>query len=149
MAELDIQVGAYIPESYIESSAGRLDAYKQIAEIGSLSDYKRVHDSLHETYGELPMAVGNLLVIAVLKAYAQKFSVEKISIKGGVGRLQFSSVETLGKKGMMAALENYQNYVRLDMSAAPVVEMRGFKTNTQLMAEMTKFLKFALTFTKK
>jgi len=148
MAELDIQVGAYIPESYIESSAGRLDAYKQIAEIQSLADYKRVYDSLKETYGELPSSVGNLLVIAALKAYAQKFGVERIAIKAGVGRLQFSSVETLGKKGVLAAMEGCGKHVRLDMSSAPVVEMGGYKSNTQLMAEMTKFLKFALTFTK-
>ena len=148
MAELDLQVGAYISEKYIESSAGRLDAYKQIAEIHSLADYKRVYDSLLETYGDLPVAVGNLLVIAVLKSYAQKFGVEKISIKKGVGSLQFPSVEVLGKKGILAAVEKYKSCVRLNMSSAPVVEMFGFKSHTQLMAEMTKFLKFALTFTK-
>ncbi len=147
-AELDLQVGAHIPEKYIESSAGRLDAYKQIAEIKSLGDYKRVHDSLRETYGELPVEVGNLLLIATLKAYAQKFGVEKIGIKKGVGSLQFPSVDVLGKKGVLAAVERYQASARLNMSTAPVVEMFGYKTHTHLMAEMTKFLKFALTFTK-
>ena len=33
VAELDIRANAYISEKYIESSAGRLDTYKQIAEI--------------------------------------------------------------------------------------------------------------------
>jgi transcription-repair coupling factor (superfamily II helicase) len=32
-AELDVRVNAYISEKYIESSAGRLDTYKQIAEM--------------------------------------------------------------------------------------------------------------------
>lgn len=148
VAELDLQVSAYIAESYIESSAGRLDAYKQIAEISSLADYKRVYESLKETYGELPVAVGNLLVIAVLKSYAQKFGVEKITLKNGVGSLQFPSVETLAKKGVLTAVQKCSQTARLNMSAAPVVEIFGKKNNTELMAEMTKFLKFALTFTK-
>ncbi len=148
LAELDLQVSAYIAESYIESSAGRLDAYKQIAEIRTLADYKRVYDSLKETYGELPVAVGNLLVIAVLKSYAQNLGVQKISIQKGVGSLQFPSVEALGKKGVLAAVEQFQGTVRLNMTSAPVVEVYGAKNHTQLMAEMTKFLKFALSFTK-
>ena len=49
VAELDIRANAYISEGYIESSAGRLDSYKQIAEISSIADYKRVYASLKET----------------------------------------------------------------------------------------------------
>ena len=67
-AELDIRTNAYISEKYIESSAGRLDTYKQIAEISTVADYKRVYASLNDTYGTLPRAVENLMVIAVLKS---------------------------------------------------------------------------------
>lgn len=35
--QLDIRVSAYIPEGYIENSAGRMDAYKEIAEIRTLA----------------------------------------------------------------------------------------------------------------
>ena len=64
--ELDVRTDAYIPEKYVESSAGRLDTYKQIAEIRSVADYKRVYSSLKEVYGDPPAAVVNLLVIACL-----------------------------------------------------------------------------------
>ena len=146
-AELDIRVGAYISDKYIESSAGRLDTYKQIAEISTTADYKRVYESLKETYGELPVAVVNLLVIAVLKSYAQKFSVKKITVGGGVGALEFPSLEALGDKRILAALDTYKTGVRLNMAEAPVLEFFGGKDSVDLMAGMTKFLKFALTFT--
>ena len=146
VAELDIRVNAYIPEGYVESSAGRLDSYKQIAEIATVADYKRVYSSLRDTYGELPRAVENLLVIAALKSYASKFGVRKISLIKGVGALEFSSLETLGDKRVQAAMDKYGKNVRLNMSEAPVLEFFGYKENTVLMAEMTKFLKFALTF---
>lgn len=147
VAELDIRVNAYVPEGYIESSAGRLDSYKQIAEIQTVEDYKRVYLSLRDTYGELPRAVENLLVIAVLKSYAAKFSIKKISLVKGVGALEFPDLETLGDKRILAAMDKYAKNVRLNMTAAPVLEFFGHKENTVLMAEMTKFLKFALTFT--
>lgn len=147
VAELDIRVNAYVPEGYIESSAGRLDSYKQIAEIRTVEDYKRVYVSLRDTYGELPRAVENLLVIAVLKSYAAKFRIKKISVIKGVGGLEFPDLETLGDKRVLAAMDKYRENVRLNMSAAPVLEFFGYKENAVLMAEMTKFLKFALTFT--
>ncbi len=144
--ELDIQVDAYISERYIESAAGRLDTYKQIAEISTVADYKRVYTSLRETYGELPIAVQNLLVIAVLKSYAAKLHVRKITVVKKVGSLELPSIDSLGDKRIMATLDKYAQNTRLNMSSAPIIEFFGYRDSTVLMAEMTKFLKFALTF---
>ena len=60
--------------------------------------------------------------------------------------LEFSTLETLGDKRIAAAMDKYSKNVRLNMSVAPVLEFFGYKDNTVFMAEMTKFLKFALTF---
>ena len=43
-------------------------------------------------------------------------------------------------------MDKYQGRVRLNMSEAPVIEFFGKREAAELMAEMTKFLKFALTF---
>ena len=145
--DLDIHANAYVSEHYIESPAGRMDAYKQIAEISTIADYKRVYASLKETYGTLPVAVENLMVIAVLKSYATKLGVKKITLEKGVGGLEFPSLEALGDKRVMAAMDKYAAVTRLNMSAAPVIEFFGKRDSAELMAEMTKFLKFALTFT--
>ena len=98
-------------------------------------------------YGPLPQAVVNLLVIAVLKSYAAKFNVRKITVAKGVGALEFPSLEALGDKRILAAMDKYKEKVRLNMAEAPVVEIFGKREAADLMAEMTKFLKFALTFT--
>ena len=146
VAELDIRADAYISEKYIESSAGRLDTYKQIAEISTVADYKRVYESLEETYGYMPQAVINLLVIAVLKSYAAKFNVRKITVQKNFGALEFSSLQSLGDQRLQAALDKYSGKVRLNMSVSPVVEFVFAASPTEMMAEMTKFLKFASTF---
>ncbi len=145
--ELDIHANAYVAEKYIESPAGRMDAYKQIAEITSIADYKRVYTSLKDTYGEPPKAVENLMVIAVLKSYATKFGVKKITLKEGVGGLEFPTLQSLGDSRILGAMDRYSANTRLNMREAPVIEFFGKRDSAQLMAEMTKFLKFALTFT--
>ena len=86
------------------------------------------------------------MVIAVLKSYASKFNVKKITVADGVGALEFPSLDAIGDPRILAAIDKYQKRVRLNMSEAPVVEMFGGRDSAELMAEMTKFLKFALTF---
>ena len=142
VAELDVRADAFIPESYIEASASRLDCYKQIAEIRSVADYKRVCDSLEETYGKLPQEVLNLLVIAVLKAAAAKFNVRRIAVSAKGGELELPSVNSLADKRLSAALDAFPS-VRLEMSKSPVLAFGGGKDARSVMLAMTKFLRTA------
>lgn len=143
-AELDIRVTAYIPESYIESSAGRLDCYKQIAEIRTVEDYKRVCRSIEDNYGAMPDEVLNLLVIAVLKSYAQKFNVKKITVCRESNSFELPSVNSLEDSRLMAALDRYRGGVTLSMARAPLVVFNNGVPPLKTMLNMTKFLKFAL-----
>lgn len=145
-AELDVKATAYIPESYIESSAARLDCYKQIAEIRSVEDYKRVCRSIEDNYGEMPAEVLNLMVIAVLKSYAAKFNVKKICVDSSEGSFELPSLTSLKDKRLCAALDRYAGGVRLVMAKVPLVVFNSKSNATKTMLEMTKFLKFALSF---
>ncbi len=144
--DLDIKATAFIPESYVESNAGRMDCYKQIAEIKSAEDYKRVCLSMEEEYGPLPAETLNLLVIAVLKSYAGKFRVKKISVDKRGGALEFSGLNALGDSRLSASMEKYKSYLSLDMTSAPVLRFRNAGDGGKTMVLMTKFLKFAATF---
>ena len=123
-----------------------MDGYKQIAEIRSAADYKRVCLALEENYGPPPPETVNLLVIAMLKSYAAKFSVSKIKLdkKGGV--LEFPSLAQLQDERLAAALERYRNYVTLDMTVSPALRFYPLADGAKTLVEMTKFLKFAATF---
>lgn len=144
--DLDIKTTAFIPESYVESNAGRMDCYKQIAEIRTPEDYKRVCSSMEESYGPLPPETLNLLVIAVLKSYAARFSVRKISVNPKGGALEFTDLNALSDKRLGAAMEKYGAVVSLDMTSAPVLRFRPLSDGGKTMVQMTKFLKFASTF---
>lgn len=144
--ELDIKATAYIPESYVESSAGRLDCYKQIAEIRSVEDYKRVCVSIEDNFGPMPDEVLNLLIIAVLKSFASKFNVKKISVDGKEGCLELPSINALNDGRLSAALDKYGRSVKLSMAKAPQIVFVPRSSPAKTMLDMTKFLKFALSF---
>lgn len=144
--DLDVKTTAFIPETYIESNAGRMDCYKQIAEIRSAEDYKRVCVSMEETYGPMPAETLNLLVIAVLKSYASRFGVKKVSVDHAGGALEFTSLNALGDKRLSAAMEKYRDKISLDMTTAPVLRFRPAGDGGKTMVLMTKFLKFATSF---
>ena len=143
--ELDVKATAYIPETYIESSAGRLDCYKQIAEIRSVEDYKRVCLSIEDNFGPMPDEVLNLLIIAVLKSFASKFNVKKISVDGKEGALELPSINALNDGRLQGALEKYGKSVKLSMAKAPLVIFPPRFSPAKTMLDMTKFLKFALS----
>ncbi len=144
--DLDVKTASCIPESYVESGAGRMDCYKQIAEIRSAADYKRVCTAMEETYGPLPRETLNLLVIALLKSYAQRMRVKKISVNEKGGALEFVDLSALGGDGVAAAMEKFRAYVGLEMTTAPVLRFRPMGDGGKTMVQMTKFLKFAATF---
>ncbi len=144
--DLDIKATAYIPERYVESNAGRMDCYKQIAEIRSSADYKRVATAMEETYGKLPIETINLLIIALMKSYASRFGVQKISVNKTGGALEFAKLEFLSDERISAAMEKFSAYLSLDMTSAPTLRFRAMGDGSKTMAQMTKFLKFALSF---
>ena len=146
--ELDIRVEAYIPENYIESSAGRMDCYKEIAEIRNVADYKRVMRSVIDNYGELPDEVHSLMMIAVLKSYSTAFGVRKIAINSEGGVLELSGVNALNDGRLMAALAKYGNQATLSMTKAPEIIFAPARSPRSTMLAMTKFLKNAVSFTQ-
>ncbi len=144
--DLDVKTTAFLPESYIESNAGRMDCYKQIAEIRSVEDYKRVCDSMEENYGPLPPPALNLLVIAVMKSYASVLRVKKVSVGPKGGSLELAELAVLSSAGMAAAMQKYAPVVSLEMTTAPRILFQNMGSSAKTMLQMTRFLKFAANF---
>lgn len=79
---IDIPIDAYIPASFIDDEAQKLEVYRRISFITDETGYMDVTDELEDRFGELPACVKNLLDIALLKAAAHKLEAVSVSRKG-------------------------------------------------------------------
>ncbi len=78
---VDLDITAYIPESYIRSEEQKLEMYKKIATIQSQEDFYDVQEELEDRYGDLPNSTVYLLDIALLKAMAHDLGIISITQK--------------------------------------------------------------------
>lgn len=79
---IDLNVDAYIPESYIPNEYQKLDIYKRIAAIENEEEMEDMLEELIDRFGDIPKKVHQLLKIANLKAMAHKVYVTAVEQKG-------------------------------------------------------------------
>ena len=119
--ELEIKADAYIPDDYIQNEGGRMDAYKQIAEIASPADRVRVENSLIDNYGKIPKEVKTLIDISWLKLIAEQVGVIKISISMHNGKLIFKDINSLKDGRVLTSVKKYKHLVSLTFGENPVL----------------------------
>ena len=141
--ELDIKADAYVPERYIESEKGRMDAYKQIAEITNEEDRLRVEKSLVENYGAIPKNVNSLILIAWLKVKASSVGAVKIALSMRGGKIYFKNIDCLSDGKIPSKIMKYRNQVSLTFEELPVL---SFNLENASSDDYLKFMANFLTF---
>ena len=81
---IDLNVDAFIPDSYIPNAYHKLDIYKRIAAIESRDEMDDMIEELIDRFGDLPKKVEMLLEVAVLKAHAHDVYVTAVEQKGEI-----------------------------------------------------------------
>ena len=84
---VDLDVDAFIPPAYIVNEVQKLDIYKRIAGVENKSECDDMREELLDRFGEIPVAVENLLRISMIRVYAHKLYMT--DIKGRNGEIQF------------------------------------------------------------
>ncbi len=83
-AVIDMRINAHIPESYISTSAERMEMYKKISLIRTEEDAEDVADEMIDRFGDVPKPVERLLAVALTKALAEATGIERVEAKGPV-----------------------------------------------------------------
>ena len=88
---MDLNVDAYIPDSYIPNEYHKLDIYKRVAAIENEEEMEDMLEELIDRFGDIPKKVETLLAVASLKAIAHSAYVTAVEQKGE--RFTFSMYE--------------------------------------------------------
>ena len=139
--ELDIRVNAFIPEDYIESNIARMDVYKEIAELSSLTAEKEFKRGIEEAYGTLPESAESLIDIAVVKMLATKLGVKNIVITKSETKLVFDDFKAFANSDLHSAIEQFEGGVRISMASEPALEfIRTQQNNSDMLKVVREFL---------
>ena len=133
---VDLNVDAYIPDSYISNEFQKLDIYKRIAGIETQQDYDDMLEELLDRFGEPGKAVLNLLAIAKLKAIAHQGYVTEIKQTGKTVRFTLYEKARLNTEGFPALMQKYRRGLQFKNEQEPkfILEPQG-----NLILALTKF----------
>ena len=79
---IELPVDAHLPHDYIGSERLRLEIYKRLAEVRSDEDVDAIEEELKDRYGDLPIVVGSLLLVARFRARARAAGIGEVTIAG-------------------------------------------------------------------
>ncbi|MBU6451257.1 MAG: transcription-repair coupling factor [Cyanobacteria bacterium REEB67] len=77
-AAVDINVTAYIPESYIEDGSQRLIEYKRLADVKSATELSVLVDEWKDRFGQIPKETEQLTKVVRLRLLASHANVQSI-----------------------------------------------------------------------
>ena len=79
---MDLNVDAFIPDTYISNEYQKLDVYKRIAAIENEEEMEDMTEELLDRFGDIPKKVEKLLQVAALKTLAHQAYVTSVEQKG-------------------------------------------------------------------
>ncbi len=120
---VDLDVDAYLPETYIENHNQRIDIYKRIAAIESEDDKFELEDELIDRYGDIPAPVRNIINIAELKIPAREAGVYEIAQKGDIIQLKFHE-DYVSAQLVMGLDKKYPRRIKLIAAEKPTVNIK-------------------------
>ena len=121
---VDINIGAHIPESYIESLPQRIDIYKKIAAIQIESDAMDLLDELIDRFGDVPASVKGLIDVSLLRNTAAQMGIREISQRAD-SLMLFPERMNVERASVLAA--TLRGRVMLNAGAKPYITVKVAK----------------------
>ena len=116
---IDLNMDAFIPDTYISNEFQKLDIYKRIAGIESQQEYDDMLEELIDRFGEPPKAVLNLLAIARLKALAHQGYITEIKQMQREIRITLYENAHLNPEGIPPLVAKYRRQLQFKPDKEP------------------------------
>ena len=124
---VDINIDAYIPDSYIKNEYQKLDVYKRIAAIETEEEMDDMMEELIDRFGDIPKKVQQLLHIAAIKGLAHSAYVTAVEQKGQAYQFTMYEKAKIDPQKIPGLLKAYGNSLTFRAEEPPYFryEKRG------------------------
>ena len=139
--EVEIDIEAYAPDSYIPMQTDRMNFYRSLADCQSLEEIEQVKGQIVEIYGAFPKPVDNLFGVATLKLLANKAGIVKLSVRPARGEITFAGKDQMMRKEVFDALLAFGDRAQAASDSYGIVfASSDYLVKSRLMDAMKEFL---------
>ncbi|MEI6131840.1 MAG: transcription-repair coupling factor [Bacillota bacterium] len=139
---IDISLNAFLPERYIEAEATRIEMYRKIAIIRTDADALDVCDELMDRFGDIPKEALNLVEVALIKAFASKAGISKVSFEAGTATFSFSRAERFNLETISRLVSKYARRILVNASNNPYFTLKiNSRNNDEIVNDIKEALK--------
>ena len=114
--DIDLQIPALIPESYIPDVHTRLVLYKRLSSCKSKEALEDLSVEMIDRFGVLPMQTQNLLKVTELKFQAEALGICKIEAGAKGGRFEFGTTPKIDPSKIIQMIQQSPKLYRLEGS---------------------------------
>ncbi len=137
---IDVNISAYIDDSYIGSETQKIEMYKKIAAIQDDRDIMDIEDELTDRYGDMPQAVRNLIMIANIKFLGRNCGFASIQEKDTNVILQFKDSEKVDLGILSKLMDKYKRKLMFTASNAPYITFKATDIKREALLSNIKIL---------
>ncbi|MBV1889631.1 MAG: transcription-repair coupling factor, partial [Gammaproteobacteria bacterium] len=112
--DVDLQLPAMLPESYLYDVHARLVIYKRIAACNSSNSLHELQVELIDRFGLLPEPAKNCFRLAELKLHAARLGIEAIASARGELTIRFSKSPHIDVNALIALIQTSPRQYRFD-----------------------------------
>lgn len=115
--EIDLQISALIPETYLPDVHTRLVLYKRIANAKNEGALESLQVEMIDRFGLFPDAIKNLFLVTELKLLAQSLGIKKINAGPHGGLIEFSKKPQINATVIIQLIQQKSSQYKLEGSS--------------------------------
>ena len=137
---IEIKVDAYISSEYIQDETLKLDMYKRISEIKSVSDMSDVTDELIDRFGDIPPETESLMQVALIQAGCRLAGIKRVALSEGKVMFEFVADNNSLTAEILAKLSDmYGMKLIINLGKKPFIKMPA-RSKKLMLADIVDFL---------
>ncbi len=113
-AEINLQIPAFIPDTYVNDIATRLTLYKRIANAQDSEQLAALKVEFIDRFGLLPEMTQHLFAITALKLQAKPLNIRKIDANSHGGRIEFHAKPNVDPLTIINLIQQQPQHYKLD-----------------------------------
>ena len=119
VTNVDLNIDAYIPGTYILNEEQKLEIYKRIAGLTDASEAESMRDELLDRFGDIPASVDNLIRISGIRFRAHALFVTEVKNEGADLLLNMKPDAPLDPAGLPSLIAAHKGKLRFLTGAKP------------------------------